>query len=48
MAQQHFPANGEIEMVLLALQVVQFLFLWVHDWIPLGLNDVAAVAGGYE
>ena len=31
-------------MVLLALQVLQVLFLWVHDWIPLGrLNDVAAV-----
>jgi hypothetical protein len=44
MAQQHFPASREIEMVLLALQVFQVLFLWVHDWIPLGrLNDVAAV-----
>ena len=44
MAQQHFPANREIEMVLLALQAFQVLFLWVHDWIPLGrLNDVAAV-----
>src|SRR5277367_5942651 len=44
MAQQHFLANREIEMVLLALQVFQVLFLWVHDWIPLGrLNDVAAV-----
>jgi hypothetical protein len=44
MAQQHFPANREIEMVLLALQVFQVLFLWVQDWIPLGrLNDVAAV-----
>jgi hypothetical protein len=44
MAQQHFPANREIEMVLLALQLFQVLFLWVHDWIPLGrLNDVAAV-----
>jgi hypothetical protein len=44
MAQPHFPANRGIEMVLLALQVFQVLFLWVHDWIPLGrLNDVAAV-----
>ncbi len=44
MPQQHFPANREVEMVLLALQVFQVLFLWVHDWIPLGrLNDVAAV-----
>jgi hypothetical protein len=36
MAQQHFPANREIEMVLLALQVFQILFPWIHDWIPLG------------
>jgi hypothetical protein len=44
MAQPHFPANREIEMVLVALQVLQVLFLWLHDWIPLGrLNDVAAV-----
>jgi hypothetical protein len=44
MAQAHFSATGEVEMVLLALQVFQVLFLWVHDWIPLGrLNDVAAV-----
>jgi hypothetical protein len=44
MAQPHFPVNREVEMVLLALQVFQVLFLWVHDWIPLGrLNDVAAV-----
>ena len=44
MAQQHFLANRGIEMVLLALQAFQVLFLWVHDWIPLGrLNDVAAV-----
>ena len=46
MAQQHFPANREIEMVLLALQAFQVLFLWVHDWIPLGrLNDIAALRG---
>jgi hypothetical protein len=44
MAQQVFPANRQIEIVLLALQTFQVLFLWVHDWIPLGpLNDVAAV-----
>jgi hypothetical protein len=50
MSQQHFPGNREIEMVLLALQVFQVLFLWVHDWIPLGhLNDVAAgTQPGYE
>ena len=44
MARQYFPANREIEVVLPSLQVFQVLFLWVHDWIPLGrLNDVAAV-----
>lgn len=33
-----------MEIVLLALQVFQVLFLWFHDWVPLGrLNDVAAV-----
>lgn len=32
------------ELCLLALQTFQVLFLWVHDWLPLGrLNDVAAV-----
>jgi hypothetical protein len=32
------------EVCLLALQTFQVLFLWVHDWVPLGrLNDVAAV-----
>lgn len=32
------------EVCLLALQAFQVLFLWIHDWIPLGrLNDVAAV-----
>jgi hypothetical protein len=45
MAQQHFLANRGIEMVLLALQAFQVLFLWVHDWIPLGrVNDIAAMA----
>jgi hypothetical protein len=33
-----------LEQILLALQAFQVLFLWSHDWIPLGrLNDVAAV-----
>jgi hypothetical protein len=33
-----------LEQVLLALQLFQVVFLWIHDWIPLGrLNDVAAV-----
>jgi len=32
------------ELCLLALQAFQVLFLWVHDWLPLGrLNDVSAV-----
>ena len=32
------------EILLLALQAFQVVFLWVHDWVPLGsLNDVAAV-----
>ena len=31
-------------LMLLALQGFQVIFLWIHDWIPLGrLNDVAAV-----
>jgi hypothetical protein len=38
MAQQYFLANREIEMVLLALQTFQVLFLWVHGldsaWAP--------------
>jgi len=33
-----------LELALLALQAFQVLFLWFHDWIPLGrLNDVVAV-----
>ncbi len=36
--------NIDAERALIALQVFQVAFLWVHDWIPLGrLNDVAAV-----
>jgi hypothetical protein len=32
------------EIVLLALQTFQVLFLWLHDWVPLGhFNDLAAV-----
>ena len=39
-------AAGALQEVLLGLQAFQVLFLWVHDWIPLGrLNDVAAVRG---
>jgi hypothetical protein len=44
MSQQVFPANPPIEIILLVLQAFQVLFLWLHDWIPLGrLNDVTAV-----
>lgn len=33
-----------IQALLLVLQALLVLFLWTHDWIPLGrLNDVAAV-----
>jgi len=33
-----------IQTLLLVLQTLLVLFLWTHDWIPLGrLNDVAAV-----
>jgi hypothetical protein len=38
------PVDRAAETILLALQVLQVVFLWIHDWIPLGrLNDVAAV-----
>jgi hypothetical protein len=38
------PVDRVLEAILLALQVLQVVFLWIHDWIPLGrLNDVAAV-----
>ena len=44
MSEQIFPANQNVEIIFLALQVLQVLFLWLHDWIPLGrLNDVTAV-----
>jgi hypothetical protein len=44
MSEQPFPTNQHVEIILLALQVFQVLFLWIHDWIPLGrLNDVAGV-----
>lgn len=44
MPQRLFPTNHHVEIALLGLQVFQVLFLWAHDWIPLGrLNDVAAV-----
>lgn len=44
MAQQISTANLHIEIVLIVLQGFQILFLWLHDWVPLGrLNDVKAV-----
>jgi hypothetical protein len=44
MAQHIASTSNTFELILLALQVFQVLFLWVHDWIPLRrLNDVAAV-----
>ena len=36
--------DSKVQSALLALQIFQVLFLWLHDWIPFGrLNDVAAV-----
>lgn len=36
--------NLTVQQALLVLQAFQVLFLWIHDWVPLGrLNDVAAV-----
>lgn len=44
MSQQVFPAKPHIEIILLVLEGFQVLFLWLHDWIPLGrLNNVTAV-----
>jgi hypothetical protein len=42
---QHIPPTANaLRQTLLALQAFQVLFLWLHDWVPLGrLNDVAAV-----
>lgn len=42
----HHPASTEcaLEIALLTLQAFQVIFLWIHDWIPLGrLNDISAV-----
>jgi hypothetical protein len=44
MSQQLSAANLDVEIVLIVLQAFQVLFLWLHDWVPLGrLNDVKAV-----
>jgi hypothetical protein len=41
---QNLSAVHHFEIALVALQAFQVLFLWVHDWVPLGrLNDVDAV-----
>jgi hypothetical protein len=41
------PINSrdkDLELGLMGLQAFQVVFLWLHDWIPLGpLHDVAAV-----
>ena len=38
------PAPQSVEVTLIVLQAFQVLFLWIHDWVPLGrLNDVHAV-----
>jgi len=41
----HTDLSGSaLEITLLALQALQVVILWTHDWIPLGrLNDVSAV-----
>lgn len=39
-----FASTERIEIALALLQAFQVLFLWTHDWIPLGRpNDVGAV-----
>jgi hypothetical protein len=44
MSQQISAANLYVQIVLIVLQGFQVLFLWLHDWVPLGrLNDVKAV-----
>lgn len=44
MFQQISPFQIHVETILIVLQMFQVLFLWLHDWVPLGrLNDVTAV-----
>jgi hypothetical protein len=44
MPQHPLSTGNSLETALLALQGFQVVFLWIHDWIPLGqLNDVVAV-----
>jgi hypothetical protein len=40
----HIHPTRSLQVILIALQAYQVVFLWIHDWVPLGsLNDVAAV-----
>jgi len=41
----HILLSGRtVEIALLLLQAFQVVFLWIHDWVPLGrLNDITAV-----
>ena len=44
MARDMASTGNVLELALLTLQAFQVVFLWIHDWVPLGcLNDVAAV-----
>lgn len=44
MSQQISRASLDVQIALIVLQGFQVLFLWLHDWVPLGpLNDVKAV-----
>jgi hypothetical protein len=44
MPQRVLSTDKFLETILLALQMFQVVFLWIHDWIPLGrLNDIVAV-----
>jgi hypothetical protein len=44
MARDMALTGNVLELALLTLQAFQVVFLWIHDWVPLGrLNDVVAV-----
>lgn len=44
MARDMASTGNVLELALLTLQAFQVVFLWIHDWVPLGrLNDVVAV-----
>ena len=44
MAQPIHAADALSQLLLTALQVVQVIFLWIHDWIPL-ISPEAYLAG---